>query len=355
MAIFFVFVVLLIFQVISGKEVDPRIEEEDESGEFTELTIFFEEDPAAPVEAAVVKEESPAPEAETEDPEFATTSPDQEEEAPEDADFIGERDTMASSDADAVAGDEDQVALSGDREVKGDIKTATTDFSDGDEVGKTLEQDDMAAAGPGKERESQEEINEEVAEAVEEMKEEEYLFDSFRDTDGVEERMEDKLVERPEKTLEPKESIEEALEREMKEESQLAKEQGGASGGFETKQTKTRVRGTLNASGRGSLDVKNSPLGRYEAQIFRVIEREWQARNFQFRSHLAPGHVTIRFVIDEKGKVSGQRRMEMLGASDIQWGIILNSLSAADLPPMPQDVRKELEGDTLELNVTFNY
>ncbi|MDB4289353.1 hypothetical protein N9967_02110, partial [bacterium] len=175
----------------------------------------------------------------------------------------------------------------------------------------------------------------------------------FVETMGVEKTLEDQMAKKePQKKVEPKA---EETPPTRKKEDQVAKKEGGSEGGFRTKQTKTRVRGVLNASGKGSLNVKNSPLGRYQASVFKQIERQWQTRNFQFRSHLAPGHISIRFVIDPKGKVSGQQRVEMRGASDIQWGIVLNSIQASDIPAMPREVRKELDGESLELNVTFNY
>jgi hypothetical protein len=47
--------------------------------------------------------------------------------------------------------------------------------------------------------------------------------------------------------------------------------------------------------------------------------------------------------------------MAMVGASGTQWGMILRSLSVINIPKMPKDVVRELEGDPLEIIVTFNY
>jgi hypothetical protein len=45
----------------------------------------------------------------------------------------------------------------------------------------------------------------------------------------------------------------------------------------------------------------------------------------------------------------------MRGASGIQWGIVLNSVTAAKIPPMSKDVINELGGEDLELTMGFTY
>ena len=125
--------------------------------------------------------------------------------------------------------------------------------------------------------------------------------------------------------------------------------------GFASQQRKTRVRGVLQANGKGSLDVANTPLGRYEAQIFQAIERRWQQDNFRLRSHLAPGLITVRFLVASDGSVSEQRRLNMQGASQIQWGLVISAVTKSELPPMSRQVKEELNGEPLEVRMTFNY
>ena len=179
----------------------------------------------------------------------------------------------------------------------------------------------------------------------------------FKDVEGVDRMIEDEKVSKvvTNGISEESKPMVDTTQNTSLAKPQVAKDEGGSNGAFKSKQTRTRIRGILNAQGQGSLNVENTELGRYEAKVFKEIEREWQARNFQFRSHLAPGLITLRFLLDEKGKVSGQRRIDMRGASDIQWGIVLNAVAAAKIPAMSKNVRKELSGESLELTVTFNY
>ena len=137
-----------------------------------------------------------------------------------------------------------------------------------------------------------------------------------------------------------------------------AKDQRQASeqnGGFAPRSRKTRIAGVISANGKGSLDVTNTAIGRYQGQIFKKLETAWQMENISNRSLLAPGNVTLYFVVETTGKVSRQKQMAMIGASGTQWGMILRALSGINIPKMPKDVVKELEGDPLEIIVTFNY
>lgn len=352
-AIFMIFVVLLVFELIAGKILDSveRENSETDQSEITELTVFFEEEVhSEPLEHQTMKVRA------HEESKFAVTDPNEEAEKPDEAEFIGENDSVATSDSKAKEGWKKEVALSGEDEVKDDIKARSTDFSEGEEPGTKMDLEGEGAVGSGLDAVTQKEIK--PAPAEPKMTNDD-ASDEFEKTEGeereIEDAMEKKVVkkEAPQPVVDPTLSSE---KNEANEKSQVAKRRGGGSqGGFQTKQTKTRIRGSLNASGKGSLNVANTALGRYEAKIFKEIERQWQARNFQFRSHLAPGFITLSFHLDEKGNVSGQRRTDMRGTSGIQWGLVLQSVSEAKIPAMPKEVIKELNGEALELTVTFNY
>ena len=111
----------------------------------------------------------------------------------------------------------------------------------------------------------------------------------------------------------------------------------------------------ISANGKGSLDVANTAIGRYQGAIFKKLETAWQMENISNRSLLAPGNVTLYFVVNKSGRVSRQKQMAMVGASGTQWGMILRALSGINIPKMPKDVVTELKGDPLEIIVTFNY
>ena len=132
-------------------------------------------------------------------------------------------------------------------------------------------------------------------------------------------------------------------------------EAGDQDGGFATRARKTRIAGVISARGKGSLNVTNTAIGRYQADLFKKLETAWQMENIRNRSLLAPGNVTLYFVVNKNGKVSRQRQVAIVGASPTQWGMILRALGGINIPKMPTAAIKELEGDPLEIIVTFNY
>ena len=101
--------------------------------------------------------------------------------------------------------------------------------------------------------------------------------------------------------------------------------------------------------------MADTPAGRYEAAILKKLETIWQMDNITNRSLNAPGQITLFFEVDQKGQVSRQRQLSRVGTSDNQWGRVLGVVGKVAIPKMPKAVIKDLNGDTLELTVTFNY
>ncbi|NNM28539.1 MAG: hypothetical protein HKO57_03400, partial [Akkermansiaceae bacterium] len=123
--------------------------------------------------------------------------------------------------------------------------------------------------------------------------------------------------------------------------------------GFRSEVRKTRLQGSIRRRGVSSLDVENSPLGRYQAKLGRAVENEWQKNCIRYRDHITPGLLTIRFLVDEKGNISGLRFLDSVEAGEIQKGFTLKSIQNAAIPAMPKSVRDSLNGDPLEMVYNF--
>ena len=347
----FVFILLLIFDVLSGKEIvsDESENEIPPEDDFSELVLTFEEDP--PTEIAPVEEDQEAdPDTPIPEPneKFARTRDDQMSDAPIKAEFIGERDTRAASDEKAVAGDRKSVALSGELKERKDNQTFNSTFSDGDATGNqtTVNAEEIDTGKDQKTEDSSEAPNKEMTpekELVSEDKTEDFV-DLDRVTTTIEDAMEkDKKAANTDSEMKPAVKVMEK------------KKAASRDGGFNSQTSKTMVKGVLSAKGIGALDVKNSAVGAYGSHIFKEIEREWQMGNYKYRSLISPGQITLYFVVNKKGRVYRQRQVEMRGASGTQWGIVLNSVTAAKIPPMSKDVINELGGEDLELTMGFTY
>lgn len=360
--LFFIFVVLMASNLFSAR-IDYDKKEPRPEPSPIRMQMVYEEPvgaPAVPVEPVLPDEV----EEEKQPPAFVQTNESQEsEEPPEEMDLIGERDTTATSDERAVAGAEDMAALSGEEEKKSDPKTFDSDFAEGDAVGGNTGMKDAVDVGKGDDQ-----INQEVAkttgdaeplvrdpapEPIEDMTPPLPKDDLTSIEDALamlEEEVGDGL--KKEQIKPGTEKVEETMpERPTRDQREAAEQDGG----FAPRSRKTRVAGVISANGKGSLDVANTAIGRYQGAIFKKLETAWQMENIRNRSLLAPGNVTLYFVVNKDGKVSRQKQMAMVGASGTQWGMILRSLSVINIPKMPKDVVKELEGDPLEIIVTFNY
>lgn len=368
-ALFFAFILMLVLDFFSSTIISEEKKPEKKPEERIEIALVLDEPESEEVIALPLPEPAPAePEPMDEEPEpepeppaggFVQTNPDQAtEEQPDDTGFIGENNTKASSDAGAIAGDEKMTALAGEDEVKSDIKTFDSNFSDGEDSAK--EASSVQDGGRG-----DDEIKQDAVEASEKAEENPDTptpnpgpekmdakpeSEDLAEIDNALKALEDALAPEPMKPPVPK-VTETQPEREEVEE----KDTFPVEGGFAPQNRKTRVKGVISAAGSGSLDVRNTALGRYQATIYKRLERKWQIENSRNRSLIAPGNITLYFAVNPDGSVKNQRQVSMNGASQIQWGMILRALSEIEIPKMPKDVVRELDGDALELIVTFNY
>jgi hypothetical protein len=124
---------------------------------------------------------------------------------------------------------------------------------------------------------------------------------------------------------------------------------------FSGNQNKTAIRGSISRTGRSALDVVDTPMGRYQAQISRAVELEFQRNCVKRRDFIVPGYITVRFFIDSKGRVTSLSLMGEIEGGEVQKGFTIDSIREAPIPSMPPEIKKEMEGDPLELIYNFYF
>ena len=124
---------------------------------------------------------------------------------------------------------------------------------------------------------------------------------------------------------------------------------------FNAHSRKTKVTGSISRRGKSALNVKNSPLGRYQALVSKAVELQWRRNCEQHRDHIVPGVISLRFYIDKNGKISGIKFQEVIEGNYIEQGFTQRAIRQAKLPRMPKSVLKELNGDPLELIYNFYF
>lgn len=124
---------------------------------------------------------------------------------------------------------------------------------------------------------------------------------------------------------------------------------------FRGNQRKTAMVGSISRSGPSSLEVADSPLGRYQATISRAVEIEWQRNCVRHRDFITPGFLTVRFFVETGGKVRSVQFVGDMETGEVQKGFTLNAIRDADIPPMPKALRKDYDDDPLELMFRFYF
>lgn len=168
-----------------------------------------------------------------------------------------------------------------------------------------------------------------------------------------EERPEPEVADIEEAIPEP---AQEKAQEEAKEAQQAATGAAGERGrenGFAREASRTRIQGTIGRVGASSVDVEDTAKGRFMAKVNKQIEREWQRQCILRREHILPGVISISFVMDPSGDVSSFRFDSRLAGGAIQEGFTMIAIQKADLPPMPEEMKTELNGSSLEMSLTF--
>ncbi|WP_193210789.1 hypothetical protein [Luteolibacter marinus] len=352
-------VVVLGLWVLANVEVKSPVEKTP-AQEVVAWIVPLQEARAATDQSVV---EPPAEKA----PTFARTSPDQEKSAAESPDFIGERNTRATSDSVAEAQNPDQPNQRG-REPKweDEVETTESNYQDGDlsndrvalaeapptePTPQSADTAERSPADPAMRQQGEVDAESELPEAAPPK---EKLAEG---PVAVDRMVKDMVPEEAPKATPPRRRVEGELEpsEKQKPEEQPKQQVAKEAPGFRGFQQKTRLVGSLSRVGRSALNVEDSVLGRYHAAVSRAVEREWQRNCVRNRDFIVPGQLTLSFVLDASGKVRSKYIVEVFGVGDIQKGFTLNSIRDAEIPAMPADLKKQLDGEPLELIYRFNF
>ena len=281
---------------------------------------------------------------------FAETSPEQESEiAPEGAVLIGERDTLAASELAAAHVEGPEIPTQIGKEPERNEKNLTdSDFSPDQNEGQPVSSEEAK------------EISEPAGGASGDLSVTPEAFADSGERDVVEVPVDETNRTNEQDNQDDQQSAritnaDGIVEEGLKERNQEKAENGGEQEGFRTESRKTRMEGTISRRGQSSLKVDATALGKYKALVNRIIETEWQRRCVMHRDHVLPGILTLRFYVDRNGRVSGLRYLDVFQASAIQKGFTMRAVQHPDLPRMPEEVAKELDGEPLEFHINFHF
>ncbi len=354
------------FSVIAAKRVEVALQKEPEPVIEQQATIILVPETGtapAPVVAAEQPSLAPPPRPNR----FARTSPDQASSRSEAAAFIGERDTEATSNAAPDPTAEAMPAQKGIEPVHSEIETTESRFEDGEigDNGKSKPEEPVAPTPPlGKD--SQAEAQVPPAPPMPEVKPLPEAPPAAKDTLAQGPNPVDVPVPMAPEAESPKPTpASRASEAQPPNPASVPKETAQEkpkeatppekSPGFKGYQRKTQIRGSISRSGKGSLAVENTAMGRYQAVLSKAVELEWQRNCVRYRDYITPGFLTVRFVVEQNGKVRSVAFVEAMQSGEVQKGFTLNAIRQASIPAMPADLKKELGTDPLELIFNFYF
>ena len=277
-------------------------------------------------------------------PRFVRTSEDQTAAAPEKSPFIGERNTQATSDRSPDLTAPPLPSQTGiDRD---DLETTKSHYQDG-----TLGSDQPA-------------MPQETAPAP--TLPEPPTIENFTSGENVETSGTDDAQSSPPpaaRLLDGASPVDVSVPKDPAEKTALkptpppaaAAAKPAAEPGFKGYQRKAAIVGSISRTGRSALDVVDSPLGRYQANISRAVEQEWQRNCVRHRDFITPGFLTVRFFVEPTGKVRTVQFVGTMETGEVQKGFTLSAIRDAKIPAMPAAVKKDFDKEPLELIFNFYF
>jgi len=301
---------------------------------------------AAPAEAEA------APAAAPPEQRFARTTPDQAAPPAENPAFMGERNTRATSERAPVSAAPPLPSQAGIKpRDAADIETTESDYQDGELAPETppappAEATLAETTPPSPAQEAQPET------AAAAPPPREGLLDGPNPVD-VQVPRETAASEDIKPT--PKQKPAADAKPSTPEVAELPKPKAQPKPAFKGFQRKTAVVGSISRTGKSSLDVADSPLGRYQAVISRAVELEWQRNCVRHRDFITPGFLTVRFFVETSGKIRSVQFVGDMETGEVQKGFTLNSIRDAAIPAMPPALRREYDEEPLELIFRFYF
>ena len=339
--------------------IPPKPKEKEKDEEKTALKPPPPVAPKLPVEAEPAKPDKKKGLAEQKR-KFARTSEDQAGTPDEPTDLLGERDTLAASELAPTLGAAPNVpSQDGVNPLfQGQVETVNREYKDGsvgmDKTGEETEtpQEETASRKLGDDVKAVEEVKPIAPEKDMSRPKNKHLAQGEKLPIMNEGEVKPNVQDKPKAKDQPRER---ASEGDKKNHQGEVVDQKPKKDGFSGHSRKNRVVGSISRRGKSSQNVKNSPVGRYQAQVSKAVELQWRRNCEQYRDHIVPGVISIRFYVDAKGKVSGIRIQEVVEANYIEQGFTQRAIRQVKLPKMPKSVIKELDGDPLELIYNFYF
>jgi outer membrane biosynthesis protein TonB len=121
---------------------------------------------------------------------------------------------------------------------------------------------------------------------------------------------------------------------------------------FQPETHRGKVKGSISTVGdEDAVAAAATPAGRYKRIVTSAIEKKWHQYRIQRMDAVEPGHLSLRFYVNKKGKIEDLKILEDK-ASALFSDFTIEAILKAEIPPLPADLVPMLDRERLEM--TYN-
>lgn len=123
--------------------------------------------------------------------------------------------------------------------------------------------------------------------------------------------------------------------------------------GYQPETRTTRLTGGISNRGdRASIEAMATPLGRFKKMLSDAIGSRWYYYVNERIDLVNIGTVTLRFIVRADGTVEGVRVLSN-SSNESLASLSVRSVMEAEIPPIPEEVSRELNAERIELDYSF--
>ena len=115
----------------------------------------------------------------------------------------------------------------------------------------------------------------------------------------------------------------------------------------------TRLSGSIDSRGKASVAALSTPLGRYRKAISDAVGSSWYYHIGSRMDMFSLGSIKVLFTIEKDGKARNPRVLSNTSNESFEI-VTIESIRAAEIPPIPPDVLPVLDGGRIEIDFSFS-
>ena len=115
----------------------------------------------------------------------------------------------------------------------------------------------------------------------------------------------------------------------------------------------TRLSGSIDSRGKASVSALATPLGRYRKAISDAVGSSWYYHIGSRMDMFSLGSIKVLFTIEKDGKARNPRVLSNTSNESFEI-VTIESIRAAEIPPIPPDVLPVLDGGRIEIDFSFS-